>query len=61
MKNLFILLLMSLSLTSCTYSVSMMHSEGSTDTLDENQTADPIIITTFNVPDTPGAGLGLYN
>lgn len=59
MKNLFILLLMSLSLTSCTYSVSMMHSEGSTDTLDENQTADPNISPTVNVPVTPGAGLGL--
>lgn len=30
-------------LTSCTYSINMIHSEGSTDSLSESQAADPNI------------------
>lgn len=56
MKNLLIAFLTSLVLTSCTYAVSMQHSEGSTDTLDENQTTDPTVTPTVNIPITPGAG-----
>lgn len=55
----FVYLMMSLFLTSCTYSVSMQHSVGSTDTVDEQQTASPDVSPTVNVPVAPGAGLGL--
>jgi hypothetical protein len=37
----------------------MMHSEGSTDTLDENQAASPNVSPTVNIPVTPGAGLSV--
>jgi hypothetical protein len=46
-------------LTSCTYSVSMQHSVGSTDTVDEEQAASPTVSPNINIPVTPGAGLGL--
>lgn len=46
-------------LTSCTYSVSMQHSVGSTDTVDEKQDASPNVAPNVNIPITPGAGLGL--
>ena len=59
MKHLFVSLLMSLCLTSCTYSVSMQHSVGSTDTVDEEQAASPTVSPNINIPVTPGAGLGL--
>ena len=59
MKHLVFSLAMSLCLVSCTYSVTMMHSEGSTDTLDENQAASPNVSPNIDIPITPGAGLGL--
>lgn len=34
----------------CTLSVNMFHTEGSTDTFDENQTADPTVSPTLSVP-----------
>ena len=57
MKYLFVSLLMSLCLTSCTYSVSMQHSVGSTDTVDEDQAASPTVSPTITVPVTPGSNL----
>lgn len=50
MKKLLASVLFLMAVTSCTYSVTMMHSEGSTDTLDENQTTDPTVTPTINVP-----------
>ena len=47
------------TLTGCTYSVSMQHSSGSTDTLDENQAASPTVSPTITVPVAPGSGLTL--
>ena len=41
---------LSLTLSSCTVSISQMHSEGSTDTLDENQKADADVSPTFSLP-----------
>ncbi len=39
------------ALTSCTYSINMIHSEGSaTDMIDENQTADPNINPNLTIP-----------
>lgn len=36
---------------SCTYSINMIHSEGTaTDLIDENQTADPNINPNLNLP-----------
>ena len=49
---------MVLTLTSCSYSITMVHSEGSTDTflkLKQQTQQQP----TLNIPVTPGAGLGL--
>ena len=59
MSKALMTILTSLILNSCTYSVTMMHTEGSTDTLDEAQTSEPNISPNVNIPLTPGAGLGL--
>jgi hypothetical protein len=50
MKKLLASVLFLMAATSCTYSVTMMHTEGSNDTLDENQTTDPTVTPTVNVP-----------
>ncbi len=43
-------------LQSCTYSINMIHSEGSaSDMVDENQTATPNVSPTITVPMIPGA------
>jgi hypothetical protein len=34
----------------CTYSVSMQHSVGSTDTVDENQSASPTVSPELTIP-----------
>ena len=48
-------------MTSCTYNVSMAHTEGTaTDTIDDTASNTPNVSPTVNVPVTPGAGLGLY-
>ena len=39
-----------LLLQACTYSITMIHSEGSTDSLDENQTASPTVSQDIKVP-----------
>lgn len=50
-----------LLLTSCTFNVSMAHTEGTaTDTIDDTASNTPTVSPTVNVPVTPGAGLGLY-
>lgn len=60
MKMLFISLLSMMSLVSCTYNVSMSHTDGgSTDTMDENAANTPTVTPTVNIPVTPGAGFGL--
>jgi hypothetical protein len=41
-------------LNSCTYNVSMVHSEGSTDTMDETQTASPTVSPNVNIPVNTG-------
>jgi hypothetical protein len=46
MKFLPLLLL----LTACTYSVAMVHSVGSTDDIEESQTASPDISPTLSIP-----------
>ncbi len=41
-------------LGSCTYSVSVMHTEGqASDMIDENQTASPDVSPTLNIPVKP--------
>ena len=50
---------LSMMLTSCSYSVSMQHSVGSTDTLDEAQTTSPNVSPTVTVPLTPGSSIGI--
>lgn len=37
-------------LTACTYSITMVHSRGSTDVVDENQAASPDISPTVSIP-----------
>lgn len=40
-----------LLLTSCTYSINLVHSEGTaTDVIDENQTASPDVSPTVRIP-----------
>ena len=39
-----------LALSSCTVSISQFHSEGSTDTLDEQQTATPTVSPDITIP-----------
>ena len=46
---------MCMTFTSCTYSINMIHSKGSTDTLDEQQTSNPNISPTITAPVIPGA------
>ncbi len=43
-----------LIMSACTYSITMIHSEGSTDTLDEAQTASPTVSPNVNVPVSTG-------
>lgn len=59
MKHLLVSFLMSMCLTSCSYSITMMHSEGSTDTLDEAQTTSPDVSPTVTIPMTPGSSIGI--
>lgn len=41
-------------LTSCTYSVNLIHTQGSaSDVLDEDQRAEPTVSPTMNIPITP--------
>lgn len=58
-RNVLSLLATTLMLSSCTYSVSMQHSVGSTDTQEESQAASPTISPDINIPITPGSGLGM--
>lgn len=52
--------LMLLALNSCTYNISMAHTEGqATDVIDDTASNTPNVSPTVNVPVTPGAGLGL--
>jgi hypothetical protein len=45
---------------SCTYNVSMAHTEGmADDVIDDTASNTPNVSPTVNVPITPGAGLGL--
>jgi hypothetical protein len=47
-------------LTSCTYNVSMAHTQGTaTDTIDDTASNTPNVSPNINIPVTPGAGLGL--
>lgn len=49
MKNISILLIA--LLTSCTYSINMVHTEGhASDVVDETQTAQPDINPTLSIP-----------
>lgn len=55
MKKINFLALLSLvfTLSSCTYSINMIHTQGeASDVVDENQTADPKIDPTINIPTT---------
>ena len=46
-----ITLIISLFLTGCTYSINMVHTEGSaSDVVDETQTSDPTISPTLKIP-----------
>lgn len=47
MKYLPLLLLL---LSSCTYSVAMVHSVGSTDEIDETQSASPTVSPSLSIP-----------
>jgi hypothetical protein len=42
-----------LFMTACTYNISMIHSVGSTDTMDTEQTADPDISPNLTIPIKP--------
>lgn len=47
-------------LSSCTYNISMAHTQGeATDTIDDTASNAPTVSPTLNIPVTPGAGLGL--
>lgn len=50
---------LSVMMSSCTQSITMMHSSGSTDTLDEAQTTSPDVSPTVTVPLTPGSSIGI--
>jgi len=50
MKLICISAMLMLALNSCTYSISMQHSEGSTDTVEEEQTANPNIAPNLTLP-----------
>lgn len=53
MKELFLVMLF---LQSCTYSITMAHTEGSaTDLIDETQTNTPDVSPTVTLPIVPGA------
>ena len=62
MKYWVVISILSLVLTACTISVTQIHSEGSTDTLDEQQTAEPDIQGDFSMPALGKArDTGLYH
>ena len=47
----YLLICMVICLTGCTYSINMLHTEGSaTDMIDENQAASPNISPTVSIP-----------
>lgn len=47
-------------LSSCTYNVSMAHTQGTaTDTIDDTASNTPNVSPVVNIPITPGAGIGL--
>lgn len=47
-------------LVSCTYNVSMAHTQGiATDTIDDTASNTPNVSPTINIPVTPGSALGL--
>lgn len=58
-SNFLIMGIVATMLTSCSYSITMMHSSGSTDTLDEAQTTSPDVSPTVTVPLTPGSSIGI--
>lgn len=53
-RSIFIFICMT-CLQACTYSINMVHSEGTTsDVIDENQRADPTVSPTITIPSFPG-------
>ena len=51
MKKLIIPILTAICLTSCTYNVSMSHTDGgSTDTMDENASNTPTVSPSITIP-----------
>lgn len=60
MNKFISLLLLSLSLTSCTYNVSMAHTQGQADdVIDDTASNSPNVSPTVTVPLTPGSSIGI--
>jgi hypothetical protein len=60
LKKLFLACLIMVAVTSCTQTMTMVHTSGTaSDVVDETSSAEPNVSPTINVPVTPGAGLGL--
>lgn len=60
MGKLFVSVMMLLCMTSCTYNVSMAHTQGTaTDTIDDTASNTPNVSPTVTVPLTPGSSIGI--
>lgn len=60
MRNLLLSMTILMGTASCTYTVSMAHTQGTAENVaDDTSTASPNVSPNIDIPVTPGAGLGL--